>query len=364
MAKLALTKEDQYRIYNYFVGSAFELGIAYLSPIPVEVRGKKDRSSSFNIYETRFGNLRWKDFGGGGELAGDAIDFIIHMVLDIYMLPDKQKFRAAVNFYTESINRNKLLTNQIILNQASKHSIGKLRKVTPIPSYDQEFTNSELLYWDGRPLYISKSHLICRRLYALRGIDWGEGVTFPSTDKDPAFIYDLSEKGDMSSWKAYRPLTKDKRFKWKSWNLNIIPFEGYHLLPGYGESLILTSSGKDGMVAENLGFTCGNPTGESAFRSILPYQRELNRRFKNIYICFDGDSAGIKGAKNLAALTGWKIIFIEYPKFTGKRMAAVKRWNLKHPDIIRSEFTKDLAEIVENYNYAELDYLLKINMAA
>ena len=347
-----LTQEDQYKIYTYYVGEGFQLGTAYLSPLPQSVRGKRDRFSSFNIYKTQHGNLRWKDFGGGGNMRGDALDFIIIMEQDIQNLPENLRFHAALNFFDQVIKNNRLVGQKVILEQASKHSIAKSKKTDPIPHYDEELTVSELMYWEGRPLYISESHLRLKRVYGLRGIDWGNGPTGGSTYDDPAFIFDLSEKGDMSSWKAYRPLTKKKRQKWKSWNLSAIPFEGYYLLPDEGKELLFTSGYKDGMVAENDGWVCGNPTGEGAFRSILPYQNELNQRFERISILFDGDEAGIKAAQNLHELTGWRIINLDYPIKTGKRLAYAKKHGL-------SLYTKDLAEIVENYNYALLNNILE-----
>lgn len=348
---MKLNREDQYRVYTYYVGEGFQLGTAYLSPLPLHVRGKRDRSSSFNIYETRSGNLRWKDFGGGGELRGDALDFIIVMQPEIYNLPRERQFKAAMAFFESQIKHNRLLTPKLILQQETRHSISKRNRTDPIPHYDKEFTNSELQYWCDRPLLIARERLEARRVYGFRGIDWGDGVKFPSTAEDPAFIYDLSEKGDMSSWKAYRPLTKNKRYKWKSWNLSDVPFEGYYLLPESGEYFMFTSSYKDGLVAERLGWVTGNPTGEGAYRSILPIQNNLNCRFDTIFILFDGDSAGISAAKNLAELTGWIPLFLDYPIKTGKRLWFAKKNNL-------SLYTKDLAEVVENYNYRFLARLI------
>lgn len=342
-----LTKEEQYQVYTYYVGTDFKLGTAYLSPLPQSVRGKIDRFSSFNIYETVNGNLRWKDFGGGGEMFGDAIDFIIFMEPNIKSLPSKFQFKAALTHFKQKIRNSVFVSPNVILDQINKHTINKNKQIKPVPKYDLEFTKSERAYWCDHPLYIDFKELVDTRTYALRGIDWGNGLMYPSTDTDPAFIYDLSENGDMSSWKTYRPLTKDRRRKWKSWNLTKIPFDGYFLLPETAENLLFTSGRKDGYVAkkaledESDSWAFGSPIAEGAFRSILPYQNELNGRFKNIYVLFDGDSAGIKATNAFVELTGWIPIFLNYPIKTGKRLK----------NALKSKYTKDITEIVESYNY-------------
>jgi hypothetical protein len=350
----ALTKDQQYMVFTYYLGVGFQLGVAYLSPLSPSVRGKIDRQSSFNIYESN-GNLRWKDFGGIEDLNGDAIDFIVHMEQDIYNLPKGLQFSYAMDFFKNVISNNRHITQDLILKQSSHSSSNKQKQ--PTVKWSSEFKDFEKLYWDQ---YLMKPDFLReQRTYVLDGIDWGDGLKFPSKEGDPAFIFDLSEDGDLSSWKAYRPLTQYKRFKWKSWNLSAIPFEGYHLLPDKGERLLFTSGRKDGYVGLILdqlydyyfNWSVGNPTGENAYKSIIPYVPELNERFDWIGILFDGDVTGLKAAKHFGEMTGLNVIYLDYPIKTGERLKVAKM-------IGSSIYTKDLAEVIENYGYDKLFELM------
>lgn len=346
---LKIPKEDQYKVYTYFTGRIFKLGIAYLSPLPKHVRGKRDRFNSFNIYEDG-AKIKWKDFGRGGEFGGDIFDFIevMHDAIN--------SFDQAVTFFKDTILKSRTLTDEILIEQERAYKTAAATKKEPRVETDQRFTYYELEVWQKK-LLIPKSKLIAERIYGLRGIDWGNGLSNPSTEDDPAFLYDLSEANDFSSWKAYRPLTKDKKQKWKSWNLKNIPFEGYYLLPEKNETLMFTSGKKDGMVASiaynNPNISYGNPTAEGSYQSIVKHKDELNSRFPNIRILFDGDAAGIKAANLMSELTGWEPIFLNYPKCTGVRLSFRQREGLP-------EETKDLAEIVENYNYNTLREFLPL----
>lgn len=339
-----LPKDEQYKVFIYYVGSNFKLGYAYLSPLPKEVRGTKDRFSSFNIYEDG-DKLKWKDFGAGGEFGGDALDFI--QVMERNVNDVKQAYR----FYLKNIKNNNIIKDKLVLEQSQRHKKFISSKKDPIVHYTDKFTPSELAFWTGHPFHVSIKRLLRKRIYSLEGIDWGDGlVSYREGDK-PCFVFDLSERGDMSVWKMYNPFAEDqKRNKWKSWNLHKIPFEDYYLLPEKMETFILCSGKKDSIITEvcfDDKVNCGSPTAEGSYRSLLPHVPEINSRAKNKFILFDGDKAGIKAANDLSEMTGWKPIIFDYPIKTGLRYhTAIK---LKLP--LR---TKDVSEIVDNYSYRKL----------
>lgn len=344
-----MTKEDQYKVYTYLTGKIFKLGVAYLSPLPDHIRGKRDGYSSFNIYEKN-DKIKWKDFGVGGEFKGDVFDFVKIMVEGI------NTYDQAKDYINNMILKSRTFTDQILQEQEKRYRASTVAaNKEPKVYHTTEFTRWELLYW-SRKLKITKPILIKNRIYGFRGIDWGSGIFNTSTNNDPAFIYDLSEKGDLSSWQIYRPLTKDKKKKWKSWNLKDIPFSGYYLLPETNKNLIFTSGKKDGLVLEmclnDSNYSFGNPSAEGSYSNLIKQKDEINERFDNVWVLFDGDSAGIKAATKLCELTGWVPIIFEYPKFTGIRLKQRKENNL-------SLITKDVTEIVENYSYKYLFKILK-----
>lgn len=334
-----LSLEEQRKVFNYFVGE-FEEGVAYISPIPEDVRGSKDHNSSFNIYNNGKGKLVFKDFGSGG-ISGDAIDFIR------LMRDEVDSLKSAIDFYNNRIKMSSIAT-QILLKQCSESSINKRVKAIPVPEYSTDFTDYELDYWDR--LRIEKDLLIEKRIYRLERIVWSNGnYREGSVEGNPAFVWDNSKDGDMSSWKSYYPLHPDKKKKWLSKIDTNVPGEGYFILPDLGDLLIITSSYKDGLVLSNVGYTCFNPSGESAWRKILKsdVNESLRKRFQRIVILFDGDDAGIKSANKFSEESGWEAIHLDYPI-------------IPYGGTIKGrEYTKDVTEIVENYSYSKLLRLLR-----
>jgi hypothetical protein len=103
--------------------------------------------------------------------------------------------------------------------------------------------------------------------------------------------------------------------------------------------LIITSSLKDTMVLDTLGYAACNPGGEANFKTIVAKAREFNNRFGKIYILFDNDGPGIRGATRLSHFTGWQPIFL--PKEVAKDPADVVK---RHKNrFVISEIIRNLA---------------------
>lgn len=126
-----------------------------------------------------------------------------------------------------------------------------------------------------------------------------------STEEDPIFAY----KFKSGAVKFYSPLTKDKTKKWIGTDgtgdmLGDIPEEG--------DLLIITSSSKDVMVLETLGYHAVNFSSEGfgASKDSKSQSREfltalMLRRFskyKEVIFFMDGDDAGIKYNKLLSKI--------------------------------------------------------------
>lgn len=338
---LELTKEEQMKIYAYFIGVNFQLGVPYLSPLPTDVRGSQDTSSSFDVYECpKDGRIKWWDFGGGG-MGGDAWDFIQAMNPRVKNLKDAKKF------YERRIKHTRHFPDTELKQSTLNRSSGARQNLEPVIHDIKDINDREWDYWND--LYIDPYWLMQnKRVAVLEGIDWGDGrLVHRSKPDDPIFVYDLSKAGDYSSWKAYRPLAKEfgePEKKWKSWNLTPIPSENFYILPESGDVLLYTSGRKDGFMLSDYNFNgnqfpmaIDNPVAEGSWRKILPHIPELKQRFKYICVLFDGDKAGLKASEdfcsdgNLINLTP----HFQYP-----------------------EGLKDLTEIIEStYDFDYLDGL-------
>lgn len=343
--KLFLTEKEQLKVYIYFCGSNWKFGKSYLSPVPEHVRGKRDRFNSFSIYE-RNGKIKWKDFGSGNDLGGDALDFIEAMVDTV------NNAYQAKKYFDDNIKYSQLTNRQLEskLKSTTKYSSND---PNPVPYYVGKFEDYHLSYWKDN-YDIDESFLKAKRVYPHLGIDWGNGKIIDQSIKtNPGFYFDLSKQGDMTSWKWYKPYeNKSIGKKFKSWNISIIPFEGYYLLPEKMERLLFCSSRKDSFISEKLGEYSGNPSSENAWHSILrsDIKSEIDERVDFKFILFDGDMAGYRSTLEFSKDSGWNPIWIDYPIKTGERLRKAKLEGEKL-------FTKDLAEIIENYDY---DYLYKI----
>lgn len=180
----------------------------------------------------------------------------------------------------------------------------------------QNFTSYELRYWAKRG--ITHDDLIRKDVYRLESLKWNANSRpIKSSPKEPKFVYRYGDE----SWKIYSPLSKNKRFKWQSYNLKGV-IEGWRSLPDKGKVLIISSSLKDGMVIENItNIPTISPTGEHAWKYIMAKKKKISKRFKRIIVLYDADDAGFNASKKLALLCGW-----EYRDLRGKLTSKKKQY--------------------------------------
>ena len=320
-----LSKIEQLKIYKYLLGE-FQFGTPYKSPLPKELRGSTDKSSSFNIWETKDEKVLWKDFGGGG-ISGDAFDLIVAL------RPDVKNYYDAVKFYKSRIKNSQIINDSVM--RKSYEQIKKHRTKDPIVEVNEEFQQFELDYWSRFKIF--NDQLKFNRVYSCAGIDWGNFQTPPSNESQPSFIYDLSSDRSLTSWKYYAPsLTVGVKSGWASWNLSSIVAEGYYFLDwDSNKDFVFSSGGKDRMVFNNLGYASLNSTSEASWRKLLPIIPQIKASFRRVFTIYDGDAGGIRGMEKLYEETGIPYYILNYP-----------------------EGTKDVAEVVEKYGYEVLQELI------
>ncbi len=262
-------------ILLYYFGD-FEIGQKYRSPF------RRDPIPSFMIgnYE---GRLFWKDFGLTTAAPLDGIGFV-------QQLKDISR-EAAIS----------LIWKDIVLGKPDINK--KPRSLNIGLPYDLRTTalrDFELVYWQRHCIEVPTL-----RKYGVLGVTglYRHGkLLYESTSEEPAYAYMFG----TDVFKVYRPLSEAK-FRGQN-NGEVI--EGYRQLPKTAPKLIISSSMKDTMVLNTLGYAACNPGGEANFKAIVSKARELNNRFSDIYILFDNDGPGIRGASRLSHLTGWKPVFL------------------------------------------------------
>lgn len=127
-----------------------------------------------------------------------------------------------------------------------------------------------------------------------------------------AYAY-VEFKEGRTTLKIYQPFNKNG-YKWSNrHDRSVISL--WTKVPAYGDKICICSSLKDALCLwANTGIPALAIQGEGYGISNTAVS-ELKRRFKEIYICLDNDSAGLKDALHLASNTGF--INIVLPQFEG-----------------------------------------------
>lgn len=124
----------------------------------------------------------------------------------------------------------------------------------------------------------------------------------------------VEHKEGKTTLKIYQPLTQDKRRKWSNkHDRSVISL--WTKIPKEGDKVVICSSLKDALCFwANTGIPALALQGEGYGMSETAVS-ELKRRYKQIYILFDNDKAGIEDSKKLSLATGF--INLTLPYFEG-----------------------------------------------
>lgn len=274
------------QIYDHYFGDDWELHMKYNSPL------RKDPIPSFafkDVGEVGEPFIIWTDFGRKSDRK-DAIGF----VMALYRIPKEQ----ALN----KIWKEMILDEKCKLSNVDRVRVYKKMDYTPV--FKSFSHTSELRYWDdlhiGKPLLDFFNVRVCKQLRRVDSIIW------EYQDDDPMYVYLTKDK---STFKIYKPLDKNKdRFRGVN-NGKIL--EGWDQLPQTGDHLFINSSFKDTMCMRRLGYLGCNPTSENSYRTLFSYAREINLRFKKVYVFLDNDLAGILAARFIKRNTNWEVTMIE-----------------------------------------------------
>lgn len=136
----------------------------------------------------------------------------------------------------------------------------------------------------------------------------------------------------IERFKIYSPFSK--KLKWLS-NCKANHYQGFNQLPWIHNNLIITKSLKDVAVLSLFGIPSIAPQSES---QLIPFEfmERLRKRFKNIYLFFDNDGAGIKGSEKNSLEHNLPQLFI--PKRYG---------------------VKDISDMMHKYGFTETEELIK-----
>ena len=317
--ELLLSKHTQETFFEHYLGIPVRKGL-FCSPSIIRV----DHKPTCSFYKDSKGVLKFNDF------AGENFDFI-SCVMHIYTCDYKKALRIIANDF--GIVESKNLEVHPPKMQYTGEVLEKTEKAR-IQVELQDFSQKELNWWNAYG--IGKTTLKKYKVFSIKSI-FLNGIYFTSsTETCPIFgYYGGKDSEGFELWRLYMPTKKKYRFL-TNWRSSMI--QGAKQIPKSGDYIVITKSMKDVMSLYEFGVTAIAPNSENLFLSESQYMK-LKVRFKDIYLLYDRDLAGVRSANKIRKqFPDIKVLlmpktkdFTDYAKKYGtlKTLNLVEEWKKK-----------------------------------
>ena len=256
-----------------------------------------DKHPSFSIYMGSNNHIYYKDFGDSSEKGSlldllckywnctfsQCLDKICAIMIDAKC--DDLTVRPTIKTLTrKDVSQNTKI--QVV--------------VRPWQDYDIEYWKSYgiELKW----LKYAKVSPISYKIITKKDPETGKSKRYIFPADKLAYVYQEKKDGKLQI-KIYQP-KNTKGFKWcSSMDGSVISL--WTRVPETGDRIVICSSLKDALCLScQLGIPAIAPQGEG-YNISESACKELRRRYKKVFICFDTDEAGKKDAEALAKKTGF-----------------------------------------------------------
>lgn len=276
-----------------------------ISKIPCVIPSplRRDSNPSFGIYSRDGVKVYWTDFAT--KEKGNLYDLLMKMW--------HCDFKEAISRLAKDlgINNNNNLYNPMNISKSFKSPKVYSNISVDLKCKVREWRDYDIEYWAsyGVPLKWLKyaevfpiSHKII--------VKHNKNYVLKADKYAYAFV---ERKEGKITLKIYQPFNKHG-YKWSNkHDRSVISL--WTKIPEYGDKLIICSSLKDALCLwANIGIPAIAVQGEGYGISDTALS-ELRRRFREVYILFDNDRAGLEDGKSLSAKTGFKNIIL--PQFEG-----------------------------------------------
>lgn len=281
--------------------SDFQLASYYLGvkSIPCLINSplREDRHPSFGIYEYQ-NKVYWKDLANKDK--GSIYD-LLSLMWHTNFRETLDRINRDLKNFTQSTTERKVSYASTVIKSNKTLNV----KVREWRKYDLEYWKSYgiSLKW----LKYADVYPISHKIVTVNGIPFTFGA------EKYAYVY-VERKDNKVTLKIYQPLTKDKRNKWcNKHDKSVISL--WTKVPKEGKQICICSSLKDALCLwANTGIPAISLQGEGYDMSKTAIS-ELKRRYKNIYILFDNDKAGLEDGIKLSKQTGFTNLVL--PEFEG-----------------------------------------------
>ena len=289
--ELLLSKNTQETYMEHYLGIPVKKGL-FKSPSII----RTDAKPTCAFYKNGKGVLKYKDF------HGPTFDFVGAVM-----------YLKNCTYYTAL---------RIIANDFGIISNEKLEKNPPKIPYThtkldviekaniqvevKDFSDKELKWW--KSFGITHTTLLKFKVFSIKSVFLNGRYFTSSSDKTPIYgYYGGKDSSGIELWRIYTPSKLKYRFL-SNWSSSKI--QGTNQLPKESDYIIITKSLKDVMTLREFGLYSIAPTSETAIMSESKINY-LKEKYKNVYILFDNDLAGVQYSHKYKKLYGLKCIFIK-----------------------------------------------------
>ena len=311
-----LDKTTEANILSYYLGIN-KIPILICSPL------RHEKHPSFGIYSTDGVKCFYKDFST--KDCGTTFSLLGKM----WNLPYTKVLRKI---YNDLINFNGGVSVKGTPLKGVK-SISTLNSNSILQCKTREWRDYDIEYW--KQYGVSLAWLKYADVYPIshKIIIKNNQKYILNADKY-AYVFVENKEGNTTI-KIYQPYNKDG-YKWASKHDGSV-ISLYTKIPKTGDKLCICASLKDALCLwSNIGIPSIALQGEGYCMSNTAIE-DLKSRFKNIYILFDNDKAGIEDAKSLSETTGFTNI--ELPHFYGGKDVS---------DLYKSKGKKEFIKIIKS----------------
>lgn len=284
-----LEKYTETEILSYVCPDIKELPCKISSPF------RKDVHPSFCIFTTPDGKVRYKDYGCATEKGG-LLDFLCKL----WGCTFRQMCENLVKIIIEKEGINAKPKQIKTFTREERQQRTKLQvAVRSWKDYDYEYWASYGI--EKQWLKYAEIYPISHKI-VIKKDDAGNEKKFVFTASKYAYCFVERKEGKLQL-KIYQPF--DTQYKWcSSMDGSVVGL--WTKIPEYGDRVVICSSLKDALV---LSCQCHIPAiclqGEGYDMSDTAV-KELKRRYKKVFICFDVDVAGLEDGRKLSERTGFK----------------------------------------------------------
>ena len=270
-----------------------------ITHIPCRINSplRVDKHPSFSIYMGSNNHIYYKDFGDSSE-KGSLLDLLCkYWNCTFSQCLDKI---CAIMIDAKCDD----LTVRPTIKTLTRKDVSQNTKIQVVVRPWQDY---DIEYWKNygielKWLKYAKVSPISYKIITKKDPETGKSKRYIFPADKLAYVYQEKKDGKLQI-KIYQP-KNTKGFKWcSSMDGSVISL--WTRVPETGDKIVICSSLKDALCLScQLGIPAIAPQGEG-YNISESACKELRRRYKKVFICFDTDEAGKKDAEALAEKTGF-----------------------------------------------------------